>query len=173
MQQALIALSLRRGYDGLTIKDICAEANVGRSTFYAHFTSKDDLKRSGLEDLHAVLSAHQRAAAVSGKKQPFSFSLPLFQHARDHRDLTRALAGSHGGAIGLNMVRRMVATLMRAEASRAADPAIPRELVVQFLTGAFMGVLMWWLERGGKLSAEQADAAFRRLAAKGFSVQPG
>ena len=43
LQHALTSLILKKGYEAITIQDICDAANVGRSTFYAHYTSKDDL----------------------------------------------------------------------------------------------------------------------------------
>jgi AcrR family transcriptional regulator len=36
LQHALTSLILRKGYEAITIQDVCDEANVGRSTFYAH-----------------------------------------------------------------------------------------------------------------------------------------
>jgi AcrR family transcriptional regulator len=55
LHQALMSLILKQGYEAITIRDICEAADVGRSTFYAHYTSKDDLMRSGLENLRRVL----------------------------------------------------------------------------------------------------------------------
>src|SRR5258708_21741373 len=49
LRHALSSLILKKGYEAISITDICEAANVARSTFYAHFSSKDDLKRSGLE----------------------------------------------------------------------------------------------------------------------------
>ncbi len=43
LQKALIELVNERGYDALTIQDIVDRANVGRTTFYLHYSSKDDL----------------------------------------------------------------------------------------------------------------------------------
>jgi AcrR family transcriptional regulator len=43
LRQALIGLVLERGYDAVTIRDVVDRANVGRSTFYAHYPSKEDL----------------------------------------------------------------------------------------------------------------------------------
>jgi AcrR family transcriptional regulator len=88
LQQALMSLILKKGYDATTVEDICEEANVGRSTFYAHYTSKDDLKRSGLDEhLRRLLVDRQRdALAAPGdiKDRGLSFSLAMFEHARDH-----------------------------------------------------------------------------------------
>jgi len=53
LQHALLSLMLKNGYDAVTVEDICAEADIGRSTFYAHFTGKDDLKRSALDEHRA------------------------------------------------------------------------------------------------------------------------
>jgi AcrR family transcriptional regulator len=43
LHQALISLILERGYEAVTIKDVVDRANVGRSTLYAHYPSKEDL----------------------------------------------------------------------------------------------------------------------------------
>ena len=43
LQKALIELISERGYDAITIQDIVDRANVGRTTFYLHYSSKDEL----------------------------------------------------------------------------------------------------------------------------------
>ncbi|MBL8552217.1 MAG: TetR/AcrR family transcriptional regulator [Hyphomonadaceae bacterium] len=62
LQRAHLALIIDRGYDQTTVDDICAAAGVSRSAFYAHYRGKDDLKRSGLEQLKRTLLAAQRQA---------------------------------------------------------------------------------------------------------------
>src|SRR5262245_28240913 len=107
LRQALSSLILKKGYEAITITDICAEANVGRSTFYAHFSSKDDLKRSGLEPLRKLLVDTQKAALASPGstgERSFAFSLPMFEHARDHRHHYRALVGGRGGTVSLGAI---------------------------------------------------------------------
>ncbi len=77
LQQAHISLILEKGYEATTVEDICDAANVGRSTFYAHYTSKDDLRRSGLEHLRKELVDRQKEAlAAPGRYQG---SKPRFQ----------------------------------------------------------------------------------------------
>src|SRR4030081_4055369 len=78
LQHALTSLILKKGYEAIAIQDICDEANVGRSTFYAHYTSKDDLKRSGFEPLRRLLVDRQRAAltmARDDRSRSLGFSL--------------------------------------------------------------------------------------------------
>ncbi len=171
LQHALNSLILKKGYEAITITDICDAANVGRSTFYAHYTSKDDLKRSGLEPLRRLLVDRQREAlATSGeiRDRSFAFSLPMFEHARDHRDHYRALVGGRGGTVSLGTIRQILSDLVRDELAAAvhkkSENIIPRELVVQYVVGAYMAVLTWWLDGGAKLPPQRIDAMFRRLA---------
>jgi AcrR family transcriptional regulator len=175
LQHALLSLIRKKRYEAITIKDICDAANVGRSTLYARYTGKDDLKRSGLEHLRALLVARQRAAlAAPGdiRSRSLGFSLSMFEHARDHMDLYRALAGGRGGAIALGAIRQILADLVRDELAATIDKrvpdAVPRELVVEYTVGAYMAVLTWWLDGGAKLPPQRIDAMFRRLAAEGI-----
>src|SRR6266516_6349353 len=99
LQQALMSLILKKDYETITIKDICDAANVGRSTFYAHYTSKDDLKRKGFDKLRKELVDRQREAltmAADDRDRSLGFSLTMFEHARDHVDHYRALVGGRG-----------------------------------------------------------------------------
>ena len=177
LQQAHISLILKKGYDAVTVDDICDAANVGRSTFYAHYTGKDDLRRSGLEHLRKELvGAQKEALAKPGNigDRSLGFSLAMFEHARDHIDLYRALVGGRGGAIALGTIRQILSDLIRNElaatAAKASADAVPRELVVQYVVGAFMSVMTWWLDGGAKLPPHRIDAMFRRLATEGITM---
>ena len=174
LQQALLSLILEKGYDAVTVEDICDAANVGRSTFYAHYASKDDLKRSGLEALRSQLIDRQRNAFAtpgSTADRSLSFSLPMFEHARDHIDLYRALVGGRGGTVALGSIREMLSELVRAELAdfeKQSAEVVPREIVVAYVVGAYMAVLTWWLDAGAKLPPQEVDAMFRRLAIRGI-----
>lgn len=176
LQNALLSLISEKSYERITVEDICENANVGRSTFYAHYTSKDDLKRSGIDDyLRKLLVEHQREAqngSGDADQNRFSFSLLMFEHARDHKELYRALAGGRGGAVALSTIRQVLSDLVRNDliAADTGAPAddVPREAVVQYVIGAYMALLTWWLDRGATPPPEQMDAMFRRLIVEGI-----
>jgi AcrR family transcriptional regulator len=71
LQTALIELIAERGYDAITIQDIVDRANVGRTTFYSHYNSKDELFMSCHEaivrEFHiGLLHPLSRRAVVAG-----------------------------------------------------------------------------------------------------------
>ena len=175
LQRALMSLILRKRYEAITIKDICDAADVGRSTFYAHYKGKDDLKRSGLEHLRRLLVARQKDALAKpgdSRERSFGFSLAMLEHARDHMAHYRALAGGRGGAVALVAIRAMLSDLVRDELAVAAAKnyadGLPCELAVQHIVGAYMAVLTWWLDGGAKLPPHEIDTMFRRLATEGM-----
>lgn len=169
LEKALYALILEKGYEAITVDNICERANVGRSTFYAHYMGKDDLKRSGLQHLRAMLVEQQKRAGRTD--QPWEFSLAIFEHARDHLELYKALVGGHGGAIALGTVRQIVADMVRGEVVASMEgteaEAIPRDIVVHYVVGGFMALLTWWLDGGAKLPPDRIDSMFKRLTVEG------
>jgi AcrR family transcriptional regulator len=177
LRRAHLSLILEKGYETTTVEDICRAANVGRSTFYAHYASKEDLKRDGLAQLRKELLEHHArgpAAPNDSGRPALGFSLAMFEHARDHIDLYRALAGGAAGTMALTTIRQILSDLLRLElADRAAgdaDDPVPPEVVVEFVVGAYMAVMTWWLDRGARLSPERMDAMFRRLVTEGVAV---
>ncbi len=61
LEDALHDLIVEKGYEAVTVQDIIDRANVGRSTFYAHYTDKQQLLFSHFADLEAHLAGPGRA----------------------------------------------------------------------------------------------------------------
>jgi AcrR family transcriptional regulator len=170
LHEALISLMIEKGYEAITVQDIIDRANVGRSTFYAHYVGKQDLLMSGLKNLSRHLLEHQRAALASKESFPekgFGFSLALFEHVHSHRNVYHAIVGRQSGTVVMSELRAMLADLVRNDLKtlspneRSSD--LPRNAVIQFVVGALMSVITWWLDERSKLSPAEANEIFRRL----------
>src|SRR5262245_57294331 len=123
---ALVALILRKGYEAITVQDIIDEADVGRSTFYMHYTGKEDLLRASFDTLRAVL-AEAAAARDREDGEPLPFSLALFEHACSHKHIYRALAGGRGGVVVGKQMRIVLAEVVRKSIASEPDDGIPAE----------------------------------------------
>lgn len=158
---SLVSLIVTKGYDATTVQDVIAEADVGRSTFYEHFSSKEDLLRYGFGRLREQIESVRATVGV----QPFAFVAPLFEHARNHAGLYAALLGGRGGVIAQRHFREVLSELVAEEVRHAGDPA------AAFAVGSIVGVLEAWLEkprRGNQdaLVVWLIDALQRSLKAK-------
>lgn len=174
LHHALMSLILKKGYEATTVEDICEGANVGRSTFYGHYSGKDDLLRSGFAHLRTALVERQKQSqADDDGSRPLGFSLVMFEHAKAHLDQYKAHVGDRGGTIARDAVRRILTDLVRNEldpaAGKSSKEAPPREAVVQFVVGAYLAVLTWWLDSGAKRPAHEIDAMFRSIALDGIA----
>lgn len=163
---ALVALIRRADYESITIEDILVEANVGRATFYAHFTSKDDLLRRSLDRLRQLLLAVRDPARPSpfAVAPGWSPSRVLFEHVGEFADIRAALAGGRGAPVLRGAIDDVVAGVLREILPGEAVDGIPRELAILHVVSTVNTVLRWWLEHRPAMSAAEADRLFARLA---------
>ena len=170
LHKALISLVLEKGYEAVTIGDVVNRANVGRSTFYAHYLSKEDLLTAEMAGLRKLLVSHQRIALARGggvSGRSLGFSRALFEHAEDYRDIYRALVGERGASIVIARMRALLTDLVRQElaeiAPRTARRDMPRSALIQFVVGSLISLLTWWLDRKSTMPPAEVDALFRGL----------
>ena len=168
LYDAVVRLMLRRPYEAIGVLAAAAEAGVGRSTFYSHFRSKDELVARSLERLRPVLQEGRAAQIERPRIESCQGTLALFRHMHGHRSLLTALEGSAGHTIVLTAIREELARFLGAYARPGLHRGIPRQLVLDFITGTFMSVATWWLTERPEMSAEDADAMFHRLVGDGI-----
>jgi AcrR family transcriptional regulator len=171
LKEALTDLILERGYEAVTVQDVIDRADVGRSTFYAHFLDKDDLLMAILADVEMPAPDHTTWAPDD---PAFGWTLELFRHFGSGRRLFKAVAGSQSGALARRETTRRLEDLAGAELSRVGAgrklDALRLEIVGRFLVGTFIGFMDWWMrEENEHLPAEQVDHAFRSLVLPGVA----
>jgi AcrR family transcriptional regulator len=173
LRRALLSLIQEQGYERITVQDILNRADVGRSTFYAHYRDKDDLLLSGFEDIRLALAAEREAAeqATGGTSQFLQPLLAVFRHVEGHRNFWQPLTRKGGADVVVRILRDYVTDLVR-EHFRSQFPGLERdqpqlEAATQFVVGACMGLGIWWLDNDVPYSAEELYSIFRRLTTQG------
>lgn len=166
---ALIHLIADRGWDDISVQDVCDLANIGRSTFYSHYTGKDALLIGGLENLQAELQRQARVrseAAVEGVDTApgFGFVLGLIEHAHEQRKIFRGLIGRRSGYVVHQRFREMVMRLVHDELPPPAPGGLPREAAARWLSAAFVELLSWWVEQATPMPTTELEALFIQLA---------
>lgn len=167
LSNALIQLIREKDYGTITVSDIIGRANVGRSTFYAHYRDKDDLFLGQLDRVIEVLSKR----IPSQQDMPFFPSLGLFRHVGEEFELYKALVWTPGIDLLIKHLQKSLS--QRVEQGLIAsgrDYNVPPAILANFITGSFLTVLKWWLENKRIYSPEQMDEIFRTLTLSGIEA---
>jgi AcrR family transcriptional regulator len=172
LNEALIALILEKGYDRVTVQDILDRADVGRSTFYAHFRDKEALLTANFDDLgeqlRADLDAMTRGVAPTDPAKPVGV---IYRHAYERRAAYKAVCGKQGGNIVYGHLHRLVGGLLRDHLRphlAAVGSDLPVDVVAEFYTAAALGLLVWWVDQDFPYDPATLAAMYHRLAVPGI-----
>jgi len=198
LQDALIELVAEKGYESVTIQEILDKANVGRSTFYAHFQDKDQLLHSILDRLDELFEQHERRLLDvknsrgtfdnTGLSPGLSPTLSLFQFVGQNHHFFKAMLGNQGYGIFAKPVYDYVFAhvygmftnpVIAAAFARFHKPSkihtkrekfdsLEAEIAAHYFVSALMGILVWWVEKDMPCKPEEIDELFRQLAMPGF-----
>lgn len=162
LREALVELILERGWDAISVQDVCDRADVGRSTFYTHFGDKEDLLVGGLEDLRAALRARTPAGSDA---TPLGFVRGLVDHAHEQRRLFRAVIGKRSGHAIQQRFRRFLLDLVRDDLERVAKLGPQRDATVCYIAGALFELLIWSIDTRNSLGPAEIEQFFAELTA--------
>jgi AcrR family transcriptional regulator len=175
LSNALTSLILEKGYERVTVQDICDRADVGRSTFYAHFQDKEELLLSGFDDLKEELrqafADHEQQTAAPDTKPGSWAALAVIEHLAGYRAVSSML-GRRGSAVAISRLRRILSELLRDHLQVQLDPTtgtrVPMEVAVEFAVAALLGLIDWWLDHDRPYPPEQLEEMYRRLTEPGI-----
>jgi AcrR family transcriptional regulator len=135
LSKALIELILEKGYEHVTIQDILDRADVGRSTFYAHYESKDVLLVDGPRNLGLSLFGESVDAANTKGAHPMAFRA-FFEHVNENRPLAKAMLGKSGGAIIVDAFRAQIAAAIRRHYASGKASSVQERRTYRYLAEA-------------------------------------
>jgi AcrR family transcriptional regulator len=159
----MLSLLAERGWDDLSVQDICDRADVGRSTFYAHYPSKDELLTGSLNALRLAISdqvAQVTQANTDPQASPLQFVRGLIDHVAGQRKLSQAIFGRRSGHVVQMRFREMVSGLVGDSLAQRIPPGWRRDAATHYLAGALVELLAWWLDARNACSADELEQFF-------------
>lgn len=151
--EAFSNLLSQKSYSRITVQDIIDAANVGRTTFYAHFPTKDDLLHELCHDLFAhvfsdtpgVADTHDFSVETGNAHAILSH---ILYHLRDSIDHTPGIIRGESRDLFLQFFQHHLIghfeTLIPC--SHVKQPEIPRKYFIGHLAGSFLNLVQWWIE---------------------------
>lgn len=159
MDEALIALLEKKDLEYITVKEICAEAGVNRSTFYLHYETIADLVNETAEQVNQrFLSYFPRekqkiAAEMSGMKQEDlilvtrEYLLPYLRFVRDNRKIYGAAFRNPGGMQAQRRYTQLKEEIFGPILERFSVEASHRPYYIAYYIEGIMAILKEWLRR--------------------------
>jgi len=172
-------LFLRRGFEAVTIEEICDTADVARATFFLHFPAKEALLTEYgiranqalaklIRDLHGSATATLKAAlkmlAERAMQQPDVIRL----HVRELLSRPPMFLESHQEQTE-NLVSLLAAVIGRGQAAGEFRRKIEPVLAAVALCATYFALIYEWARRGGGLDVEGAIAQTLDILLNGLS----
>ncbi len=174
---------LERGnYDSITVQEIIDEADIGRSTFYAHFETRDALLQALCTDIFdhvfspelTMEATHDFSASSPGLELHLTH---ILYHLQEKRPMLQGLLAEETGGLFMKYFRQylseMFAGYLSAGSGSPSAPyrpaACPEDFLLHHAVTAFAEAVRWWL------CSEERYATYTPEEVAGFylSVMPG
>jgi AcrR family transcriptional regulator len=160
LAEALIVLTLEKGYEAVTIRDITERADIGYATFFRHYHDKDELLKDVLDvvlnELIELLCAPLPAA------DPTTTGVLLFRYVQEHEAVVRVLLKSH--SLRQSSIDAATQSAM-SNINPQPESIIPPEIAAHHIVASTVTLIEWWLDHQMPYPAERMGMIYAELIA--------
>lgn len=151
-------------FDDITVQEIIDEANIGRSTFYAHFETKDELLKTMCTDIfHHVFAENlprETDHDYSSGKQDLRLKLEhILYHLRENKQNLKGILAGESGELFMNYLKGYLRDTFRYYLDEF-DKDIPEDFLLHHLSGSFAEAVKWWIAEDTKHQPEEITAFY-------------
>lgn len=165
LNQALVDLGASRGIDSIDVSDLAKVAGVARSTFYGHYSSKEDFLIRSFVGMIGACERGERAQFPD--RTALAPARYLFAHVYSAQEFAKQFVQSDfstqmfiaGEAKLREIVDENLKTRMPVwSAARRHETAV-------YIAAGLIGLIRWWMLNSFNRTPEQMETAFARLSA--------
>ena len=155
---AFALLLSERNYNQISVQEIIDKANIGRTTFYAHYETKESL----LEDLCTELFGHIIDTAKGIPHGEYQFScgnskdsvfLHLLRHLQENDYNIIQLLSSQNNEIFLQHFKSHLQNLIQIQFNEkilSQKSNLPENYLIHHISSSFVNTVSWWISNGMK-----------------------
>lgn len=147
--EAFSILLSKKSYNRITVQEIIDLANIGRSTFYAHFETKDELLNSMCNEIFGhifseVLSAEKNHDFSNGNNTLSARLTHLLYHLKEQQTSIISLLSGESSDIFMHYFKVYLKQLFW-EYELTSDLYIPKDFIVNHYVSSFAEAVKWWV----------------------------
>lgn len=163
LKQALIALIQEKDFGTLRVQDITDRADLGRATFYLHYSDKEDLLSAIVDQSYQEMA--ERLENAKGAENLIGLRWGL-EYAAENPELFSVLMGHQRTA---NKIRSLIIDRVMSELPIKIDNDNLARATAHILAGSIMGVFNWWLHHQNELTLDELLDLFGKIISEGFT----
>lgn len=153
IEKAVLNLLKKRNYDDFTIKEICLEAGINRSSFYAHYTDINDL----MIKLESKLSKKLQEIWKPAGSYNETLFVDFFSLIKEYKVFYKAFLKSHSPSFAapemLKKQKNQFKQIMLSKNFNYSDAEI--EYHLYYFGGGLKAISGLWLQNDCKESPEE------------------
>jgi AcrR family transcriptional regulator len=170
VKQALMELMHSMRYEDITVQHILDRADIGRSTFYAHYPDKDDVARQLLEEMMESIT-HGVKPETAEKSAAFPIA-EMFSHLQSQLSARGIWQSSRGReylfSVGQAYWNRRIERELTARLGKRGASRVPIPVAARMVTGAATSLIDWWIKQKMPYSPEEMQEMFNRVMMPGI-----
>ncbi|MUT64791.1 TetR/AcrR family transcriptional regulator [Paenibacillus sp. NEAU-GSW1] len=181
ISEAFLVILHNKPFDEISIVDISEQANINRSTFYAHFIDKEDLLHQMVADKLNLLKEKinkgiESPAAAPAFYRPDPIFLALFEHVFEYGYFYRVMfANCTAGDFRtkFNGIIKDGFFLCLSKQGMEQKLQVPLDLLLDYISYSTSGVIDKWLSENKVYSPDHMALQLTRLSLLGIYKSMG
>lgn len=151
---AFSELLRKQKYENITVQDIIDKADIGRSTFYSHFETKDTLLKAMCSDIFEHILGGKKCDYPSESDTLQAKLAHILWHFESKKSDIRGILSSQSYDIFSGYLKDYLATLFQMHLSDF-NTEVPDDFLLHHLVGSFSETVNWWIKESPAASPDE------------------
>lgn len=151
---AFSELLSKKSYAKITMQEIADYADVGRSTIYSHFETKDALLSSMCTDIFEDMFSSKHLSHISHE----DLLITLLSHIQDNKKVIIGIFTSDGSTLFTDYCReyfiKMIDETFLSDFDEKTS-GLSKDFLVNHIVGSFFEAIRWWAKGKMKCTPEE------------------
>lgn len=140
-------------YESITVQDIIDRADIGRSTFYSHFETKDMLLKAICSDIFEHIFVGE-ICDYPGETHSLEEKLAhILWHLKDHKKDIMGLLSCQSAELFMSYIENYLRELFSMHLCDF-NKDVPEDFLINHLTNSFCAVIKWCVKNKMDISPE-------------------
>jgi AcrR family transcriptional regulator len=158
IRDALTVLMEEKGFEGITVADLTARADINRGTFYLHYRDKYDLLEQSENEIIQKLNklavelqnlSADDAISFFDHNKPVPFLVNLFEYLLENKGFMKVILGPKGDPSFQAKIKEVMKKNLQQNLSmrfKKEKMLVPEDYFFAYVSSAHLGVIQHWLE---------------------------